>query len=407
MTGGVAVTGIGLLTPAGLDAESSWQRLCAGRAFAEADPLLAGLPVDFSCPLTGFDARALFGRKLVARTDRFVHMALAAATRAVEDAGLSTEDIDPCRIGIVLGVASNSAASYDAAYGYQLAGDHDLVSPLTMARSLPNMAAGEVAARLGLFGPNLTITTACAAGANALGVARDLIRSGTCDVVLAGGSESARTRSAALWFARLGALSTRRHDPQGASRPFDRDRDGFVLAEGAAVLVLERPEHARARRAGVQAVISGYGAAGDAHHPTAPHPDGRGIEHAVTAALADAGITPADIDHVSAHSTSTPAGDLVEARVLRRVFQGHPPPVTAVKGALGHTLGAAGAVQAAVAVLSLRHQAIPPTANLDTQDPDIDLDIVTKVPRQQRQRAVLSNSSGFGGANAALVVCAP
>ncbi|MFJ6799024.1 beta-ketoacyl-[acyl-carrier-protein] synthase family protein [Streptomyces sp. NPDC091268] len=407
MTRVVAITGIGLLTPAGPDASTTWQGLCNGRAYAQTDPVLAGLPVDFSCPLDGFDPRALLGRKLAARTDRFVHMALAAAAQAATDSGLDGATANPRRVGVVLGVAANSAASYDAAFGYQLTGDYDLVSPLTMARSLPNMAAGEVAAHLGLRGPNLTISTACAAGANALGVARDLIRSGSCDIVLAGGSESGRTRSAALWFNRLGALSTRCRDPQSASRPFDRDRDGFVLAEGAAVLVLERLDHARARRAPVRALVAGYGAAGDAHHPTAPHPEGRGITDAITAALTDADLTPSDIDHISAHSTSTPAGDLVEARVLHRIFRGRPPAVTALKGAIGHSLGAAGAVQAAVAVLSLCHQAIPPTANLDTQDPAVDLDIVTKAPRQRPQRTVLSNSSGFGGANAALILQAP
>ncbi|GHG91822.1 hypothetical protein GCM10018780_12750 [Streptomyces lanatus] len=266
------------------------------------------------------------------------------------------------------------------------------------------MAAGEVAAHLDYRGPSFTVASACASGAHAIGVARDLIRSGTCDIVLAGGAESGRSPLSAIGFARLGALSTRRHDPSGASRPFDRDRDGFVLSEGAAVLVLERGDHARARGATHHGVVAGYGASADAHHPVNPHPDGRGLQQAIRTALADADLTPADIDHVSAHATSTPVGDLAEARALSHLFSSTPPPVTALKSLLGHALGAAAAIQAACALLTLRHQAIPPTANLDNQDDAIDLDIVRKAPRAARLRTVLSPAYGFGGANAALIL---
>ncbi|WP_341865945.1 beta-ketoacyl-[acyl-carrier-protein] synthase family protein [Streptomyces viridosporus] len=207
-----------------------------------------------------------------------------------------------------------------------------------------------------------------------------------------------------MTFARLGALSTRQHEPSGASRSFDRDRDGFVLSEGAAVLVLERGNHARARGATAHGVVAGYGASADVHHPVNPHPDGRGLQQAIRTALADAALTPGDIDHVSAHAASTRAGDLAEARALSHVFSSTPPPVTALKSLLGHSLGAASAIQAACALLALRHQAIPPTANLDNQDDAIDLDIVRKAPRPARLRTILTTACGFGGANAALIL---
>lgn len=407
MTAQVAVTGIGLLTPAGLGVDATWDGLSSGSSFATTDPLLAGLPVDISCALPGFTATEHIGQRLVRRTDPFIHMAVAAAQQAVTDAALEPGAADPSRIGVVLGVGGNSLLTYGAQHSRMAAGKFAHVSPLVISRSVPSMAAGEIATYFDCRGPNFTLSSACASGGNAIGVARDLIRSGTCDIVLAGGAESGRSMLSAVAFARTGALSTRLHDPAGASRPFDRDRDGFVLGEGAAVLVLERAEHARARRAACTAMLVGYGAAADAHHPTDPHPDGRGLRQAITAALADARLDPADIDHVSAHGTATPLGDPVEARVLRHVFASTPPPTTALKSVIGHALGAAAAIQAACAVLSLRHQAIPPTANLDNPDPEIDLDIVTKAPRSAALRTVLSNASGFGGANTALIFQTP
>jgi 3-oxoacyl-[acyl-carrier-protein] synthase II len=404
----IAVTGIGLITPAGVGADTTWQGLCSGMSFTAAqDPLLTGLPVDLSCPVQNFDACDHLPRRTARRTDAFIHFALAAAQEAAQDAGLAPGSAEPTRIGVVLGVASNSFTGYGRVFELLHAGEHHLVSPLVLPRSLPSMAAGEVAAHLDYRGPSFTVSSACASGAHAIGIARDLIRSGTCDIVLAGGTESGRSPFGAINFARLGALSSRRHDPSGASRPFDRDRDGFVLSEGAAVLVLERGDHARARGAALHGVVAGYGASADAHHPVNPHPDGRGLQQAIRTALTDAGLTPADIDHVSAHATSTPAGDLAEARALSHVFSATPPPVTALKSLLGHALGAAAAIQAACALLALRHQTIPPTANLDHQDDAIDLDIVRKAARAARLRTVLSTACGFGGANAALILRAP
>jgi 3-oxoacyl-[acyl-carrier-protein] synthase II len=267
---------------------------------------------------------------------------------------------------------------------------------------MANMSAGQLSAALGVRGPSLAVATACASGATAIGVARDLLRSGACDVALAGGTEAAVDRLTAAAFARLDALAPLpgSQDPAAASRPFDAERQGFVLAEGAAVLVLERLADAKARGARVLGRLVGYGAAADAHHPTTPHPAGVGLELALRRALADAGARPAEVDHVNAHATGTPLGDLAEARTLHRLFGAVP--VTAAKGTLGHTLGAAGAIEAALTVLTVAEGLIPPTANLAKQDPEIDLDVVHGAPRPARIGLALTDSAGFGGQNAVL-----
>ncbi|MBZ4321427.1 beta-ketoacyl-[acyl-carrier-protein] synthase family protein [Streptomyces huiliensis] len=398
----IAVTGLGLVTPAGHTAEANWAALCRGRSLATPDPELAGLPVDFSCQVTGFDAAAELGRSLARRVDRFIQFALTAARRAVADAALDTGTWPAERVGIVLGVGSNSLSTYITEFGHLGADRPERVSPLALPRSVPSMAAGEVAIDLGARGPNFTVSSACASGATAIGVARDLLRSGTCDIVLAGGSESARSRMTAICFTRMRALSRRRGQPQLASRPFDAARDGFVLGEGAAVLVLERLSDARARGAPVHAVLRGYGAGADAHHPVAPHPDGAGAERVIRAALEDAAGAPGDVGLVHAHGTSTVLNDAAEAAALTRVF-GADTPVTAAKGVIGHALGAAGAIQAAYTVLSLRHRTVPPVANFQGQDGDHKLDIVADQPRPMVGKAGLSCSFGFGGQNAVLL----
>ncbi|WAL99427.1 beta-ketoacyl-[acyl-carrier-protein] synthase family protein [Streptomyces sp. Je 1-369] len=402
----IAVTGIGLVTPAGHTAEVNWTALCRGRSLAAADPELEGLPVDFSCRVTDFDADTEIGRAPARRVDRFIQFALVAARRAVADAGLDRRTWDAERVGVVLGVGSNSLSTYVGEFGHLGAGRQDRVSPLALPRSVPSMAAGEVGIDLGALGPNFTTASACASGATAIGVARDLLRSGTCDIVLAGGSESARSRMTATCFTRMRALSRRREEPALASRPFDARRDGFVLGEGAGVLVLERARSARARRAPVQALLRGYGAGADAHHPIAPHPRGDGAVRAVRAALADAGCGPDDIAHVNAHGTSTPLNDAAEATALRQVFGDDGPPVTASKGVIGHALGAAGAIEAAYTVLALRHGLVPPVANFQGQDGDHKLDIVAGRPRPVPGTAAISCSFGFGGQNAVLLFTA-
>ncbi|MGW2633925.1 beta-ketoacyl-[acyl-carrier-protein] synthase family protein [Streptomyces chattanoogensis] len=403
----VAVTGLGLVTPAGHSAEDNWAALCRGRSLATPDPELAGLPVDFSCQVPGFDAVAELGRSLARRVDRFIQFALVAARRAVADAALDPTSWPAERVGVVLGVGSNCLSTYVTEFGHLGAGRPERVSPLALPRSVPNMAAGEVAIDLGAQGPNFITSSACASGATAIGVARDLLRSGTCDIVLAGGSESGRSRMTATCFTRMRALSRQRERPELASRPFDAARDGFVLGEGAAVLVLERLTQAKARGVPAQALLRGYGAGADARHPVAPDPAGTGAARAVRAALEDGACTARDVGMVNAHGTSTPLNDAAEAAALTRAFGDDVPPVTASKGVIGHALGAAGAIQAAYTVLALRRGLIPPVANFEGQDGEHKLDIVAGRPRPVDAKTAISCSFGFGGQNAVLLFTAP
>lgn len=400
------MTGLGLVTPAGDSPRTAWATLCAGRSLAARDPALTGLPVDFSCQVSGFDAQAELGVRMSRRMDRFAHLGLAAARRAVQDAGLAPGDWPAERVGVVLGVSSNSLQTYEQEFARLGEGRLRAVSPLALPRSIPSLLAGEVAIDLGARGPNFVTTSACASGMTAIGVARDLVRAGTCDIVLTGGSESPRAPMNAACFTQMKALSRERARPELASRPFDVDRDGLVLGEGAAVLVLEAAGHARARGARVRAFVRGYGASADAHHPIAPHPQGRGAEQALRSALVDGGCSPADVDHVSAHGTGTPLGDAVEADVLRRVF-GTPPVVTAYKSILGHAMGAAGAIATAFTLLAMEHQAVPPTANLTRQDAGRELDIPTGRPREVSVTTAVVNAFGFGGQNAVVLLSVP
>nr|WP_308310485.1 beta-ketoacyl synthase N-terminal-like domain-containing protein [Streptomyces sp. CC210A] len=376
----VAVTGLGLVTPAGPDAESTWDGLLDGRPTAARDELLAGLPVDFSCRVAGLGPAAPADG-----AERALRLGAAAAREALADAGLSAAGAawTGARVAVVIGRSGGDGGE--------------------------GLAHG-IGTALGASGPSFVTAAGCASGASALGVARDLLRAGACDVAVAGGAESVRGPAAVAAYgsgAAGGVLSARTHDPAGASRPFDADRDGFVLGEGAGVLVLERCADARARRARVRAVFAGYGASARPLAEPGPDLEGRGVERALRAALADAGLGPEDVDHVNAHGSGVPLEDLVEARVLRRVFGWTPPPVTAVKSVIGHSVGGAGAVEAACTVLTLRDQAIPPTANLDRLDPEIELDVVTKSPRRRPVRAALSTVCALRGQNAVLVFRAP
>ncbi|WP_279571436.1 beta-ketoacyl-[acyl-carrier-protein] synthase family protein [Streptomyces sp. 8K308] len=401
------ITGIGMITPAGLTPEATWATVCEGRGLARHDPELAGLPVDFSCRVDGFDPDTVYGRRLARRLDRFTHLGLAAARQAVANADLDPATWAADRVGVVLGTGSNSLETYPKEFARLNEGHPTRVSPIALTRSVPNMVAGEVAMDLRAHGPSFTVSSACASGSTALGLARDLLAAGTCDIVLAGGAESGRSRMTATCFSQLQALSQRTDDPAAASRPFDLERDGFVLSEGAALLVLERQDHARRRGARVRALLLGHAATSDAHHPVAPLPEGRGAERTIRTALADAGKEPGDVGCVSAHGTSTPPGDRGEALALLRVFGGGGPPVTAPKSVLGHALGASGAIEAALAVLTLEHQRVPPTANLGRQEPGAELDIVTDRPRPAELNVAMTNSFGFGGHNSVLVLSRP
>jgi 3-oxoacyl-[acyl-carrier-protein] synthase II len=398
-----AVTGLGMVTPAGIGVDDSWRRICAGESTAAYDEDLEGMPVDFTCRVPGFDADALLGRRTAWRLDRYVHLALVAAREAIADAGLDTDEWDPTRVGVVMGNALGGIGTFEQQHNTMLSEGASKMSSMLIPMMGVNMVAGYIAIDCGAQGPNLVTTTACASGTTAIGTARDLLRTGRCDIVLAGGAEAGLTRPILAGFTRMGALSGRVDDPSTASRPFDADRDGFVAAEGAGVLVLERVEHAEARGARIRARVSGYGASADAHHATAPDPTGSGVASAIGSALADANLTPSDVDHVNAHGTSTPLNDAVEAKVLGRMF-GDQPAVTSVKGVTGHSLGAAGAIEAACAVLSIETGMVPPTANC--QDPAGEVDVVRDRPRRLPVSAAMSNSFGFGGQNAVLVLTA-
>lgn len=402
MTHEVAVTGLGVVSPVGVGREATWEGLLAGRSSGARDPLLAGLPVDISCRVPGREPAELVGRGRRWRLDRFTAMAVLAAREAVADAGLDASAWEASRVGVVMGTGSASMERCLAEFAKLADGRPLDISPLSVARFVPNMSAAEIALDLVATGPNFSVSTACASGSTAIGVARDLLRAGTCDIVLAGGAESVCDRVSSACFHRMGALSRNTADPARASRPFDSARDGFVLSEGAAVLVLERSAHAAARGIRSRARLAGFGASCDAYHYVVPEPTGRGAAAAMTAAMADAALSPQDIGHVNAHGTATRLNDVAEAAALRSVF-GSPPPVTSVKGAIGHTIGAAGAIEAAVTVLSLQRGVIPATVNHENLDIEIDLDVVAKSPRNVRMEAAVSTSYGFGGQNAALL----
>ncbi len=409
----IVVTGLGLITPAGRGVAEAWQGVLAGKATARHDATLedAGTPVTIACRVPDFDADAELGRGASRRLDRFTHLAVLAAEEAVAGAGIGGGEaigsgaVDPDRLGVLFGTGIGGAETWASEYPNYLERGPGRVSPLFVPKMLSNTAAGTVAIRTGARGPNMTVNTACAAGASAIHVARDLLRSGAADVMLAGGVEAGITGLSVSAFAQMGALS-RNPDPSSASRPFDVERDGFVMGEGAGVLVLERLSDALARGAQPLAVVAGAGASADAHHATAPPEDGAGAVLAMRRALADAGLHPGDVDHVNAHGTSTPLNDAAEARAIRAVFGADADrvAVASTKGVTGHLLGAAGAVEAAFAVLALRDGLVPPTAGLRDLDPEIDCNVVRDAPREVPLRAVMSNSFGFGGQNASLVL---
>jgi 3-oxoacyl-[acyl-carrier-protein] synthase II len=404
-THGAAVTGLGLMTPAGIGVAATWHGVCAGRSTARRDPQLAGLPVDISCLVPGFEPAVQLGRRSTLIYDRFVQLAIAAAREAVADAGLDPRTWDGARVGVVIGCGLGGASTWEQQYATLRDSGPKAVSALMLPMLLPNMVAGQIAMDLHAGGPNYVTATACASGSTAIGSALDLLRKGMCDIVISGGSEASVSPLIVAGFAQMGALSGRLDDPAAASRPFDADRDGFVIGEGSGILVLEREDHARARGAPVLATLAGYGASADAYHMTAPDPEGTAVARALRSALSDAGVLPSEVDHVNAHGTSTPANDLAEAKVLREVL-GDGPAVTSTKGVLGHSLGATGAVEAALTVLAIKHATVPPTANLHHQDPRIDIDVVAGRPRNRDLEVAVSTSFGFGGQNSVLVFTA-
>ena len=400
----VAVTGMGVKTPAGNDLDGFWETLVAGRSTAR--PIEAfdrsELAVPFGCEVRDFDAADYLGHKEARRADRVTQLAVGAAADALADAG--EIDADPARCGVVGGTGIGGLRTQEAEERVLFEKGPSRVTPLLVPMMMPNAAAAYIAMRQGWTGPNLCIATACAAGGHAIGEAFRLVRDGSADVVIAGGAECAISPVALAAFARMGALSGRADDPERASRPFDADRDGFVMGEGAAFVVLERWDRAAARGARIRGEVLGYGRNADAFHLTAPAPGGGGAVACMELALEDAGLTAADIGHVNAHGTSTPLNDAAEAEAIGKVFGAGAVPVTATKGVTGHLIGAAGAAEAVVALLALGEGVVPPVANYETPDPELTVDVVATSARPHDGRPVLSNSFGFGGHNASLVL---
>jgi 3-oxoacyl-[acyl-carrier-protein] synthase II len=405
----VVITGLGMVSPIGNDVESSWSRLLAGESGAAEITAFdhTDYNVHFACELKGFDPTVWVDRKASRRMDRFAQMILAAARQAETDSGVDVSSA-PDRFGASIATGIGGLQSYQECYHVLLTRGPDRVSPFSIPSIIPNMGAGWVSIELGTKGPLMSECTACAASNMAIGDAMDEIRIGRADVMFAGGTEAPITQVGIAGFDAMRALSRRNDDPAHASRPFDEGRDGLVMGEAAAVLVLEELEHAKARGAQIYAELIGYGISSDASHMTEPDPTGESPARAMTMALRDAGVAPSDVGYVNAHATSTPLGDAAETKVIKIAFgeeHARKLAVSSTKGATGHCFGAAGAVEAVFTTLAVVDRKAPPTINYTDPDPDCDLDYVANVPRDLPDlRVALSNSFGFGGHNATIVV---
>ncbi len=403
----VVVTGIGALSPLGLDMGTTWQALLAGQSGIGPITLFDAHDQDvtFAGEVKGFDPTVAMDRKEARRNDRFVQFAVAAARQALDQSGLVIDDSNRDDIGTIIGSGIGGIATLEEQVQILHEKGPGRVSPFTVPMMICDMASGQVSIAVGARGPNVSTVSACCSGADAIGYSFDLIRRGTAVAMIAGGAEAAVTPIGIAGFAAARALSTRNDDPAGASRPFDATRDGFVLGEGAGVLVLESLEHARSRNAPILAELAGYGMSADAYHITQPAPGGDGGVRAMRAALRDAGICAEDVDYLNAHGTSTPANDKFETMAIKTVFCEHAlqMPISSIKSMVGHLLGAAGAIEACICVCTITDGMIPPTINYSTPDPDCDLDYVPNVARALRVGTVLSNSFGFGGHNSTLV----
>lgn len=406
----VFITGLGLVTPIGTGRDAFWDALLAGRSGGA--PIAAfdasSFPVRIASEVADFDPTRYMEARETSRADRFTQMAVAAAVLAMQDAGVDG-NLDAERTGVIVGTGIGGLATIEEQHSALLSGGPRRVSPFMVPRLMPNGGAAAISMRLGVKGVNFSIASACATGGHALGEAMHVIRAGRADAVLAGGSEAALTPLSLAAFARMGALSKRNDDPTGASRPFDRERDGFLFGEGAGIVLLESEASATRRGAEVLAELAGYGATSDAFHVTQPDPEGNGASHAMRAAMDDARVTATDIDYINAHGTSTPYNDRIETIAIKSAlgYEAKRIPVTSTKSQTGHLLGAAGAVEAAATTLMMAHSTIPATINLTSADPDCDLDYVADGPREQTIGVALSNSFGFGGQNSCLVLKRP
>lgn len=404
----VVITGMGVISPIGNDVETFWNNLSQGKSgIAPIDTFdTERYKTKFAGLVRDFDAAAIFGRKEARRMDRFAQFAVAAAEQAVQDAGLDMDKVERERVGVYVGSGIGGIDTLIEQQTNLFNRGPERISPLLVPVMIANSAAATISIRLGTWGPTLCPVTACSIGNTAIGEAMRLIRSGDADVVIAGGSEAAINEVSVAGFSNSTALSERNDDPTAASRPFDKDRDGFVMAEGAGIVVLESLRHAQARGARIYAEVIGYGASSDAYHMVASHPEGRGASLAMRQALSNASITADDVDVISAHATSTEVGDISETLAIKQLFgeRAYDIPVTANKSITGHMLGAAGGAEAIALVQTLREGLIPPTLNLHNPDPLCDLDYVPNTPRKADMKIGLSNSFGFGGHNAVIVL---
>ncbi len=403
----VVVTGMGAVTPLGNDVETSWDNLLAGKSgAAEIQQWDASkYPVNFACELKDFDPREWLEHKQARRMDRFAQMIVAAARQAEKDSGLDVEP-EAERIGASIATGIGGLQAFQDCYLQLLERGPDRVNPFSIPQIIPNMGAAWVSMELGTRGPLSSQCTACAASNMAIGEATDMIRLGRAEAVFAGGTEAGVTEVGIAGFSAMRALSRRNDSPEKASRPFDAGRDGFVMGEAGAVILLEELEHARERGAKIYAEILGYGLSSDAKHVSEPDPTGTNPARAMRMALADAGVTPEEVDYINAHGTSTPLGDASETKVIKLALgeeTARSTPVSSTKGATGHCLGAAGAVEAVFTILAVNKNMLPPTINYESSDPECDLDYVPNEAREAEVRVAASNSFGFGGHNACIV----
>jgi 3-oxoacyl-[acyl-carrier-protein] synthase II len=403
----VVVTGLGLIAPVGLDVASGWESILAGKSGIK--PIthfdIEPFSVHFGGPIYGFDVEQYIPKKEARKMDAFIHYGIAAGVQAIRDSGIEISDENAKRIGVAIGSGIGGVTGIENGYGAYLKGGPRKISPFFVPANIINMVAGNLSIMYGLKGPNISIVSACSTGAHNIGDAMRMIQYGTVDMMVAGGAEMATSPTGLGGFAAARALSTRNDDPEGASRPWDRDRDGFVLSDGAAVLVLEELEHAKARGATIYAELAGSAMNSDAYHMTSPSPNGEGAADCMRLAIADARLNMDDVDYINAHGTSTPAGDVAETMAVKAAFGDHARKlaVSSTKSMTGHMLGAAGGAEALFTVLALRDQVMPPTINLDNPDEQCDLDYVPHTAREAELDIAISNSFGFGGTNGTLV----
>ena len=403
----VVVTGVGLITPVGIGVEESWKGLIEGRSgirkLTRFDA--SAFATQIAGEVEGFNPEDYIEPKEIKKMDRFIHLAIAASDMAVKDSGLKITDSNAERVGVIIGSGMGGLGAIEHYHSVLLEKGPRRITPFFIPMLIINLAGGHVSMKYGAKGPISAVATACATGSHSIGDAFKIIQRGDADAMIAGGAESVITPMGIGGFNAMKALSTRNDEPEKASRPFDADRDGFVMGEGVGIMVLESLEHARSRGARIYAEIAGYGMTADAYHMTSPAPEGEGAARCMAIALKDGGVDPSEVDYINAHGTSTKYGDELESIAIKTVFKGHASKlaVSSTKSMTGHLLGAAGGVEAVVCVLCMRDNIVPPTINLDNPDPQCDLDYVPHKARKMDVNCVMSNSFGFGGTNACLV----